>query len=162
MGLDMSFYERHWLPPQQNKRGNYKRPSFSIPTKPYGNDRKRFENVAYITCNVGYFRKANAIHKWIIDKCGVDEFPNQADGMDLILDKADILELKEICLKLLGVPRYKFKKMAKELLPTADGFFWGSTEYDKWYRKDLRDFIKLANRLHLDDPYIDIIYNANW
>ena len=162
MGLDIYFYERHWLRPQQNKKGNLIKPSFTIPTEMYGKGRKRFEHVSYIVCFVGYFRKANAIHKYMVDKAGYDDDVEFTNGRDLRILKSDILELKEICLELLGLQGKKFKEKAKELLPTAEGFFWGSTEYNKWYREDLRNFVKMVNKLHLDDPDVDVIYNADW
>lgn len=158
----MYFYERHWIRPHENKRGHLIKPSFTIPTEMYGKGRKRFEHVSYIICLVGYFRKANAIHKYMLDKSGFNEGVDFTNGMDLIICKSDILNLKEICLQLLGLHGKKFKEMAKELLPTAEGFFWGPTEYDKWYREDLRNFVKMVNKLHLDDPDVDIIYNADW
>lgn len=162
MGLDMYFYERHWLEPQKNKRGNLVKPSFSIPTQMYGKGRKRFEHVSYITCKVGYFRKANAIHKYFLDRCGYSDSFDDVNGRDLFPSVVDILELKEICLQLLGLTGKKFKEMAKELLPTAEGFFWGSLEYDRWYRRDLREFVKMVNKLHLHDPNVTVIYNADW
>lgn len=162
MGLDMYFYERHWLRPQQNKRGHLIKPSFTISTEMYGKGRKRFQDVSYITCFVGYFRKANAIHKYMLDKSGYGDDIDFTNGRDLRIFRTDISELKNICLELLGLRGKKFKERAKELLPTAEGFFWGSQEYDKWYRKDLRDFVKMANKFHLDDPDVDVIYYADW
>ena len=33
--------------------------------------------------------------------------------------------------------------IAEELLPTAEGFFFGSTEYDQYYMDDINDTIRM-------------------
>ena len=36
---------------------------------------------------------------------------------------------------------------AEELLPTKDGFFWGSTEYDEWYFTQTSNTYKILNEV---------------
>jgi hypothetical protein len=50
-------------------------------------------------------------------------------------------------------------KKAHELLPTRAGFFFGSTDYDEWYFKDVEDVRKQFKKL-LDgfNEDTDVIY----
>ena len=75
-----------------------------------------------------YWRKANAIHNWFVknvqngeDDCGYYEVTH------------DQLE------KLLRVVEDVLTDHSKAsvLLPSTAGFFFGSTDYDKWYFEDL-------------------------
>ena len=162
MGLDMYFYERHYFPKKENKHGYLVPQSFTVATQPYGKARKRFKDVIYITCKVGQFRKANAIHWWILKNCWDSDDKDSANCKQIYISSEQVRQLKDICIELLGYRGEKFKQKAYELLPTHGGFFWGSTEYDKWYKCDLRDFVKMANKLHMDDPHIDLFYEPSW
>ena len=76
---------------------------------------------------VAYWRKANAIHRY---------FTNDAEDdncVDFEVTLEDIQTLIDICLASIEdkVP----------LLPTGEGFFWGSTDYDKWYYGYLQDTV---------------------
>jgi hypothetical protein len=55
------------------------------------------------------------------------------------------------------------KKLAKELLPTAEGFFFGGTEYDDWYFETLQDTVDMIEPL-LTDEYADwdFHYQSSW
>lgn len=85
--------------------------------------------------NVGYFRKVNFLVKFFEDK-GFDT-PNQTPFR---LIKKDAEELLSRCDKVLND-----HSLAETLLPTMSGFFFGSTNYDKYYFDDVqevRDYIK--------------------
>lgn len=83
-----------------------------------------------ITESVGYWRKANQVHKWFVDNVqeGVDDFTNTA--------------------------------VAEELLPTAQGFFFGGDNYDKWYLKDLEDTVAICEQAIKEGG--DFYYNSSW
>lgn len=90
--------------------------------------------VVSITLEAGYWRKANAIHKWFVDNvqdgeddCG--EYYVSPENMQMLLD--DINNVLE------------HPQLAEDLIPTEDGFFFGSTDYDEWYKKDLEDTKKI-------------------
>ena len=51
----------------------------------------------------------------------------------IVVNKKDCEELLDRCNKVLGD-----HSLASYLLPTSDGFFWGSTEYDEWYYDDVK------------------------
>jgi hypothetical protein len=57
--------------------------------------------------------------------------------------------------------------LADELLPSADGFFFGSTNYDEWYFKDLTNTIEIIETLlseRNEGGYLDgdIYYHSSW
>ena len=76
------------------------------------------ERVCYILEDVGYWRKFNALHNWIVIHCadGVDEC------QDIYVDTDKLEELVSI----LGKVKNN-NDLAEELLPTAEGFFFGGT-----------------------------------
>ena len=55
------------------------------------------------------------------------------------------------------------RKLASELLPTASGFFFGSTEYDEWYYDDLKRTVDMLEPL-LTEEYEDwdFHYQSSW
>lgn len=135
---------------------------------------------------VGYWRKANAIHKWFVD--------NVQDGIDNCeyyeVTKEQLEELLEVCIKVREgsklvkgmikngerVENGKWvpimedgeyiedPSVAEELLPTTSGFFFGSTEYDQWYLEDIEDTINILTKA-LETTDFDremVVYSASW
>lgn len=131
---------------------DYRRIADSIPGKPALNEHM-------------YWRKANAIHKFFIDTCadGIDECqPIQVSINDL----ADLVWRCESIL--ISGPNADGtsidKNIAHDLLPTCDGFFFGSTDYDEWYIEDLKKTIKALKPI-VDHPELypgPFIYQASW
>ncbi len=106
-----------------------------------------------ISVNVGYWRKANAIHKWFVDNCqeGVDEC------QETYVSREDLEKLKAVCLAVL-----KDNTKALEILPSASGFFFGGTDYDEWYFKDVEETIKIVDKtLALSNDWF-IEYQSSW
>ena len=101
---------------------------------------------------IGYWRKANQIHKWFVD--------NVQDGVDncatYYVDVEQLKELKSICEAILND-----HSLAEELLPTSEGFFFGGTEYDDFYFNDLKDTIDIINYC-LDLEYDYFEYSSSW
>lgn len=84
---------------------------------------------------IGYFRKVNFLVKYFGD-LGFD-IDNQTP---FAISKEDIEVLLSRCKQVL-----KNHDLAEELLPTMEGFFFGSTDYDEAYFDDVkrvRDYIK--------------------
>lgn len=104
---------------------------------------------------VGYWRKANAIHNWFVNKCAGGEDNCQ----DIYVLEEELKELKEICEVVL-----KDHSKAKALLPTTSGFFFGSQEYDEDYFKDLEYTINLINKILKvsENHNYNIVYQASW
>ena len=112
-----------------------------------------------------YWRKANAIHKFFVDTCadGIDESQPIEVPIDVL---ADLLGRCETILAS-GPNDDELiidEDIANELLPTHDGFFFGSTDYDDWYIEDLKATTRAIKPI-VDHPelYPDpIIYQASW
>lgn len=107
-----------------------------------------FNKVSTITEIVGYWRKANAIHKWFVD--------NVQGGKDdcarYHVDYDKLLKLKNLCLEVLET-----KDPSK--LPPQSGFFFGSTAIDDWYFDGLKHTVKVINEL---DPGGGYYYESSW
>ena len=108
---------------------------------------------------VGYWRKANAIHGWFVKNCG--------DGIDKCQDiKVSLDRLEELLLLCETV--LKEPGEAPNLLPTTPGFFFGSYGYDEWYFNKIEHTIEVLKpviefmRNHKDDYNYSIIYFASW
>jgi hypothetical protein len=107
-----------------------------------------------VEIELGYWRKANHIHKWFVD--------NVQNGVDncgeYFVSKADLEMLLTVCEQVL-----KNVTNANTLLPTQSGFFFGSVEYDDWYIEDVQDTIEIIKRaLSLDSKLIDFYYRSSW
>lgn len=103
--------------------------------------------------DLGYWRKANAIHAYFTRNLEGD------DNMRKIpVKRKDLVDLKERCIKILaGGP-----DVAKELLPTASGFFWGDTDYGEWYLKDIQDTLDVVCEVLDDWKRTDRVYYYAW
>jgi hypothetical protein len=82
-----------------------------------------------ISKEIGYFRKVNFLVKFFEER-GFDV----ECQTPLRIDKNDAEELLDCCNKVL-----ENHDLAEELLPTMEGFFFGSTEYDEYYFDDVQD-----------------------
>ena len=72
----------------------------------------------------GYFRKVNFVYRYFEDKL---------EDECCFVSRYELEDLVERCDKVMTNPR-----LAHELLPTRSGFFFGSTDYDKWYFEDVK------------------------
>ena len=114
-------------------------------------ERMRVES---ITAEAMYWRKANAIHKWFVE--------NIQGGEDncrrYYVEREQLTELRDLCAKLCTQ-----REMAEETLPTADGFFFGSTEYDEWYWNDIEGTVQgLDKALQAFDDKWHFYYRSSW
>lgn len=111
------------------------------------------EPVKGVTIEVGYWRKANAIHDWFVN--------NVQDGNDdcgyYYVNRKDLEDLRYLCQQALDNP-----ENADEILPTQDGFFFGSTDYNDWYMENLKSTIAIIdNALALPIEW-DFEYHSSW
>lgn len=120
---------------------------------------------------VGYWRKANAIHAWLVDHVqdGIDDCDYHHEVTEEMLEllrstcKAVIKASKLVNGKVEcgytfddnGNRVYSYEdgliiedsSVAERLLPTTSGFFFGSTRYDEWYINDLKETIKIIDNV---------------
>ena len=102
---------------------------------------------------IGYWRKANHIHKWFVENVqeGEDNCQNSYVSRE---DLKKLLSLVEEALN--------NKKKSKTLLPTESGFFFGGTKYDKYYFNDLKSTKEIiVKALKLPDEY-EFEYHSSW
>ena len=92
---------------------------------------------AEVCVKVGYWRKANHIHNWFVENCQ----DGNDDCRDTYVSREQLAELRDLCQKVL-----ENRELAGELLPTASGFFFGTTDYDEWYWQDTVDTVALLNK----------------
>lgn len=99
---------------------------------------------------VGYFRKVNCVYRYFEDKL-TDE--------TAWVTKDECEDIVKRCSAVLENP-----DLASELMPTRSGFFFGSTEYDKYYFSDLKDvrkqFKSFIKYFKTDDDLVFI--NMSW
>ena len=116
---------------------------------------------------VGYWRKANHIHNWFMQNCAErDDWDNPIDDCRPIRITVNALEkLLDTCKKVLAN-----HSLASSLLPTQDGFFFGSTEYDEYYFGNIEKTIKIIepvlkfakHKLEIEDYDWEVYYQASW
>lgn len=106
-----------------------------------------------ITTNVCYWRKFNALHKYMRDHFGresedncVDMFLNIDDIRKLLMELKNLV--KQIKLDKDGI--ITNQEICEEILPPEDGFFFGSTALDSYYVEDIKDTIEMLGRV-IDD-----------
>lgn len=141
------------------------------------------ERLQYVIEEVGYWRKANAIHQWFVT--------NVQDGKDdckeYDVSREQLEELLEVVNKVLASTKLvkgkvhngtvhsngktrelyedgkivKDASVAEELLPAQSGFFFGSTDYDQYYIQDL-EYTKGILTEVLAEEGKDFTYQSSW
>ena len=139
---------------------------------------------------LAYWRKANAIHKWFVDNVQAGE----DDCREYKLLKSDLEALHDVVCDVLNnislkngkiSQSYTYKKFlwfrykkhnkvkgkvvknrkyAEKHLPTQEGFFFGSTDYDDCYYNDLvytKEVLeKILEKYDVDSE--NIYYSSSW
>lgn len=187
MGLDMFLYKEVYIGSQyEHRKINIEEINLTAKNVKKKLSCKNLESIRY---SVGYWRKANHIHKWFVD--------NVQDGKDdckyYPFDKEKLLELKIVCEKVLAIrdeiiaankpkepdeTNYKYNERIlkdvskgkmeelKKLLPTVEGFFFGGTEYNQYYFSDVEDTINIINECTEEEEDSDLwtsyVYCSSW
>lgn len=101
---------------------------------------------------VACWRKANQIRRWFVEN--LDGF---VDNGETEVPREKLVELLAVCK---AVFDSHITAIAKKLLPTSEGPFFGSTAYDKYYYQAVGYTIdRLTNILQRDDSdYYCIVY----
>lgn len=141
MGLDMYMRKRKYL--------GYERKKVKV-------DDEEYSNVEYLIMSFGYWRKANAIHNWLVKNIqdGID------DCKEYYFPEDKIKELLVLCEEV-----KEHHERAEELLPTQEGFFFGSTEYDEYYFEDIEYTIKIMRQALEElekEYYLEFYYESSW
>lgn len=131
---------------------------------------------------VGYWRKANQIHNWFVENIqdGVDDCHYHRE-----VTEEDLNDLLIVCERVLDscemvdgeiqngskfengkwIPimepgkSVKDSSVAEELLPSTSGFFFGGTDYDEYYVRDIKNTIDIITKvLETTDFETQMIY----
>lgn len=159
MGLDQYLIAKFWFSDWAENKAQYKEIISIIGLK----DEKVCQSTPSLTVNVkiGYWRKANQIHKWFVDNVqnGVD------NNEDVMVQREQLEHLLTICNEILSTKgKKKMQKKAAELLPTSSGFFFGSTDIDDWYFDDIKSTVQQLTDI-LNNPKfaeVEFYYRASW
>ena len=155
MGLDMYLYAKQFVASSDWESEDNRKKVKSIARLMKGT-KFLFDDLQFaeVKLQIAYWRKANHIHKYFIDKCagGKDECQNMHVDVDHL---KDLLNRCETVLK--------DKSKARELLPTQSGFFFGGTDYDQWYYEDIEDTIPTLQKIlkNAQDTW-EFEYRASW
>ena len=142
-------------------------------------------------CNIQteemYWRKANAIHNWFVknvqddnDDCGYyyvsrEQLRDLLNTVTMVLDSSKLVKAKIVNGSALkdGVwepimedgETLADATVANNLLPTQEGFFFGGTDYNQWYFRDLEYTKKELERLLSEDEGNEcgnFEYHSSW
>ena len=215
MGLDM--YLNKSYTKQRRDDG-----TFSTNFDDYKIDKFGRSNRVTFTETVGYWRKANHIHKWFVDNVqeGIDDcgeyyvsikklhklrdicfdIISKLHGTEIRVPKKDVVEFENANAKFYGnsknqriiidannletvkgltgyhtLTNPQIEKCGCHTnLPTKEGFFFGSLEYNGWYLRSLVDTIEMLDELfkkheendrkNKENPttIFDYYYHASW
>ncbi len=154
MGLDMYLTKRTYVGAnyEHNKvKGSIKLTKEDKPLK------VNLKRVTYIDENVGYWRKDNQIHAWFVNNCADGEDNCQ----DIDVSTKQLTELLKLC-KEVQTDHSK----SEELLPTQEGFFFGTYQYDGWYFQGIQNTIDIIEPLlkecEDDSDSVEFVYRASW
>jgi hypothetical protein len=161
MGLDMYLSKKTYV-----QQWDHQSPeeTYNVVVTQGGNsvDHIQPNRVSYVEEQVGYWRKANAIHKWFVD--------NVQSGNDncstYFVDIPDLMNLLDVCKEVKNNP-----EKAEELLPPEGGFFFGDVSIDQYYFHTIDNTIKILEDV-LSEQVIakngrafypsDFYYHSSW
>lgn len=104
---------------------------------------------------VAYWRKANAVHKWFCDLDG-----GRDECQSIYVTKENLIDLRNMAAAIIREPA-----MAASTLPTQQGFFFGTYDYDEWYMEDMKNTVEQLDKILdsvKDREWVDFIYRASW
>ena len=152
MGLDMYLKGKRHLSTWDEKSEDAKRSRDIADQFPEIKGRA----VNEVCCELGYWRKANAIHGWFVR--------NVQDGVDQCqesyVSRDKLIELRDVCAQVL-----EDHAKANALLPTTQGFFFGGYDLDEYYLDYVAETKSLIDSIldsGLNEKGWDVYYQASW
>ncbi|MGH2535624.1 MAG: hypothetical protein ACRDJW_25485 [Thermomicrobiales bacterium] len=185
MGLDMYLYKKTYVKnwdetPSENRH----EVTVTRGGKVVDESAVNPERVTYIVEDAGYWRKANAIHRWFVanvqegvDNCGTyyvsrEKLQHLLAVVERVLEASELVDGKianGFTFKdgketpILADGQYiKDPGVARALLPTTDGFFFGSTDYDQYYIEDLAETRRILAEALAGDESAEFEYTSSW
>ena len=182
MGLDMYLEKRQYV---KNYDWEDSARHHEIVVKKGGKVQESPFPLTNLIYEVGYWRKANAIHKWFVDNCAGGEDNCQ----DVYVPHEKLQELLNLCKTVKDIAVLEDEKVTNgysyyhgvktpiledgktvvnaeeiaRLLPTTDGFFFGGTDYDEYYFNDCAETVRIIESLLKEDnTSADFEYHSSW
>ena len=141
-----------------------------------------------ITEEVGYWRKANAIHRWFVDvvQHGEDDcklYEVSKEQLEELLKKCKLIKENVRMVKGKIINGYKYDddlskmvpiyeegeyienpEICEKYLPSQSGFFFGGTDYDQWYMQDITYTIEALTKVLEETDFKTqmVSYRASW
>jgi hypothetical protein len=166
MGLDMYLekksYVKNWNSMDESKQ-------HKVTVLLGGKERTdiRAERISYITEEVAYWRKFNALHGWFIenvvdgkDDCrevhvDIDQLIELNNTLKEVLDALNVAPTKQVRVVMGWQGNEKIYQTidvydcpkALELLPPCEGFFFGSQEIGSYYKDEVERTIQILDEL---------------
>lgn len=183
MGLDQYLYEEKYLSHWDHAKGTPEYEQAEKVLEITGMQHDPMSGGVEVKVAVLYWRKANMIHNWIRTNCF--EF---IEDVKYEVTRDQLVTLRETCVEVVAKSNLVSAKViagqrlvdggwqdiledgeviinpqvAIDLLPTTDGFFFGSTEYDEWYIRDLLNTIQGIDRVLAQTEATWFEYYASW
>jgi hypothetical protein len=153
MGLDMYLSARKFMAPEYFSPKEFEKVRMAL-----GLEINKMADMPSIIVEVSaaYWRKSNQIHKWFVDNVQ----DGKDDCRDYPVNHATLKKLQELCVSIA-----KNKAMAETALPTQEGFFFGSLEYDEHYYSDIEYTInQIQNVLenYKEEDNWSLSYHSSW
>ena len=150
MGLDMYLYKKLYT---KNWEHTPEESRFQITVIKSGEVLEEFSNPTYVTTEIAYWRKFNALHGYIVDTYASGEDNCQ----DIYLEYSDLEDI-------LNMLKEVLESKDSSNLPPREGFFFGSVEVDEYYWQRVEESIELfediLSRKGAQD--VEYIYCASW
>lgn len=158
MGLDQYLLKKTYVKDWDHDNKNF----FKVTTELNGNSIQHIQpkRISYIIEEVANWRKANHIHKWFVD--------NVQDGNDdcgeYTLSIKLLTTLKDTCKEALNAFEQKDFDALEDIMPTYRGHFFGSYEYDEYYKQELVKTIQIIKQLEAEnrDWRVVYTYSSSW
>lgn len=106
--------------------------------------------------DVLYLRKANQVRRWLVEHTGYDD---EANCVVHVLTKEHLENLLADCKAV-----QENHKLAPKLLPTSNGFFFGTEEYGGLYFDSIKETIEQLEKILAETDFEteEIVYWEWW
>jgi hypothetical protein len=165
MGLDMYLHAKkyvekvNWQALQNNDELSYDSPEAVFPLWNNIVETAGMKDVAvdiygvHVEVTCAYWRKANQIHAWFVN--------NVQQGND---DCGEYYVSHEKLKSLLDLVNRALAERNPNLIPPQAGFFFGGTDIDEWYWKDLKNTKAKLDRVFAlpEMSKLSFYYTSSW
>ena len=153
MGLDMYLEKRTYVKQWDHQSAEEKyEVAVTKGGQPTNIDPKK---IKYIIEEAGYWRKANQIDQWFVEKVQKGE----DNCKEYSVDYEQLRDLLNACEDVL-----EDHSKAEQLLPRSSGFFFGSTDYDDYYFEQVQNTYDILMSIVSagDADTAEYTYQSSW